>query len=79
MASRTFTRTLKISLPRSLASPLAQRRSLVSAGRYVRAAATVPATSRGGSSLVFSRGMKTIDFAGHKETVYGKYKYELQL
>lgn len=77
MTSRSFGRTLRTPLPRLLTQPLTQRRTLVSAGGYVKAYGIVPRNTLGSSSLVFSRGMKTIDFAGHKETVYGEHILQL--
>lgn len=74
MASRSFSGTLRKSLARPFSSPLARRRTLVFAGGYARADTIGPVKPLGGSSLIFSRGMKTIDFAGHKETVYGKHR-----
>lgn len=77
MALPNFSRTLRTPLPRLFTRPFSQRRTLISAGGYVRARAIAPRKPLGGSSLLFSRGMKTIDFAGHKETVYGKHKLQL--
>ena len=62
-ASRAFRSSLK-----SLATPVAQRRTFIAAVNAAkcaapRAAVTVPFQQR--------RGVKTIDFAGTKETVYG--------
>lgn len=71
MTSRSF--TLRMPLHRLFTRPLSQRRTLISAGGYVKAHGIVPRKPLGSSSLLFSRGMKTIDFAGHKETVYGKH------
>ena len=73
MTSRSFGRNLRTPLSRLLTQPLTQRRTLISAGGYVKAHGIIPRKPLGSSSLLFSRGMKTIDFAGHKETVYGKY------
>lgn len=77
MALRSFGRALKTPLPCLFIRPLSQRRTLISAGGYVNAHEIAQRKPLGGSSLLFSRGMKTIDFAGHKETVYGKYKFQL--
>lgn len=75
MASRSFGRTLRAPLPSLFTRPLSQRRTLISAGGFLKAHKIAPRKPLGGSSLLFSRGMKTIDFAGHKETVYGKHKF----
>ena len=69
MASRSFSRALKSPLSRQLISPAVQRRSLASAARIGLAARTQPVVS---TSIQQNRGLKTIDFAGTKETVYGK-------
>lgn len=71
MASRSFTRALRTPLGRQLISPAVQRRTFVSALGGVRAgvAATVKGAVAGPVQQV--RGVKTIDFAGSKETVFG--------
>ncbi len=70
MASRSFSRVFRSSVTRQLV-PVTQQRTLVSASKYARTvlAATekLPVTV----SSQQSRGIKTIDFAGTKETVYG--------
>ena len=73
MASRSFNRGLRTSVPRQLVTPIIPRRSIVSASKYARAnlaARTQPAVS---PSLQQIRGLKQIDFAGTKETVYGSF------
>lgn len=73
MASRTFSKTLRGPLARQLAAPVQQRAAYSVARSALRAAVAAPRT-------VFApqqqqvRGVKTIDFAGHKEDVYGKCK-----
>jgi len=71
MASRSFTRALRTPLGRQLTSPAVQRRTFVSAlgGVRVGVAATVKSAVAGPVQQV--RGVKTIDFAGSKETVFG--------
>ncbi|MBE7181894.1 MAG: hypothetical protein INR71_11935 [Terriglobus roseus] len=69
MASRRASRALAGSL-KQLSAPAVQRRTFVSAVSAARTAApkaavTVPFQQR--------RGVKTIDFAGTKETVYGGF------
>lgn len=71
MAFRSFNRTLGVPLARQLNSSCAHRRSWVSALGNARNGALVPAKSPIGMAFQPFRGMKTIDFAGHKETVYG--------
>ena len=75
MASRVCNRALRASLARQLASPIVQRRTLVSVFGGLRtgiAASTKPAV---GAFLQQSRGLKTIDFAGHKEQVFGLFEH----
>ena len=75
MASRNINRALKFPVSRQLVSPIAQRRTFVYAlsnSRGALAAQLRPAVT---APLNQIRGLKQIDFAGHKETVYG----ELQL
>lgn len=72
MASRSFNRALRTPLGRQLFSPAVQRRTFVSALGGVRAG--VAATVKGvvaGPVVQQVRGVKTIDFAGSKETVFG--------
>lgn len=72
MASRSFSRALRSPLSRHLTSPAVQRRTLISASQYARSSITAQLKPAVGSALQQSRGLKTIDFAGTKETVYGK-------
>lgn len=70
MASRTAPKAVRASIARQLAPRVQQRtfvaaRSLVRAGAVVRPAVAAPIQQQ-------VRGVKTIDFAGHKEDVYGK-------
>lgn len=70
MASKSFQKALRSQVVRQLASPAVQRRTFVAAAGAARATAvkaTRPAVSR-----QQVRGVKTIDFAGVKEDVYGK-------
>jgi hypothetical protein len=68
MATKSFSRIVRSQLARQLATPAAlQQRTLAAAGRSLaRAGAARPAVV---AQQV--RGMKTIDFAGSKEDVYG--------
>lgn len=69
-ASRTATKALRSSVAKQLSAPQVQRRTLVSALN----AASRPAVAKAVAKPVAAqqvRGVKTIDFAGHKETVYG--------
>lgn len=67
MASRTFSRALRSQLTRQLASPAVQQRTIAAAGRSLARQAR-PAMVGPAQQV---RGMKTIDFAGSKEDVYG--------
>lgn len=72
MASRNFSRTLRASLSRPSTLPSFQRRSFCLARANFRSATIAPGKPIRGSPLLITRGLKTVDFAGHKETVYGK-------
>ncbi|KAK1728725.1 ketol-acid reductoisomerase [Colletotrichum acutatum] len=70
MASRSFSKALRSPMARQLAAkPATQQRTFVAARQLVRASAQVnkafvaPAQQQ-------ARGVKTMDFAGHKEDVY---------
>jgi ketol-acid reductoisomerase len=70
MASRSFSKTLRSPLARQVASPRVQQRSFTAARGLVRAvAAARPAVAVSQQQV---RGVKTIDFAGVKEDVYGE-------
>lgn len=77
MASRPVTRALRQSA-RQLAATPAQKRTFVSA----LSAGAKKAVPRAAATSQFqqTRGVKTIDFAGTKETVYGEFGWKhLQL
>lgn len=67
MTSRAFTRALRTNVARQIAAPI-QRRTIATA--FTAARATVAVAPRI-PALVQKRGIKTIDFAGVKEDVYG--------
>lgn len=69
MASRPAARALR-QTARQLAAAPAQKRTFVSAVRAGVTAAPKPAVT---SRFQQTRGVKTIDFAGTKETVYGTF------
>ncbi len=71
MASRICSRSLKTPLARQFASPTSQRRTFVSALGGFKAGFVAPTRPIVGAALQQTRGVKTIDFAGHKEKVYG--------
>ncbi|KAH7148617.1 putative acetohydroxy-acid isomeroreductase [Dactylonectria macrodidyma] len=69
MASRSFTKTLRGSMARQLAAPAVQQRTFVAAARTAARPGVVarPALASLAQQV---RGVKTMDFAGHKEDVY---------
>lgn len=69
MASRSFSKTLRAPMARQLASPRIQQRTFMAARQLVRATAAARPAVAGIQQQV--RGVKTIDFAGHPEDVYG--------
>lgn len=72
MASRSFSRALRSPLSRQLISPAVQRQTFISASQYARVTLAAQLKPTVGTTIQQSRGLKTIDFAGTKETVYGK-------
>lgn len=70
MASRTATRALRSSLRQAAKAPAVQQRTFVSAVNAASRPALAQAP-KATSSFVQQRGLKTVDFAGHKEDVYG--------
>ena len=73
MASRGFSKALRPTAARQIVAPAVQQRTFVAAARnLVRAAAVSGASARSSVSVPFqqTRGVKTMDFAGHKEDVY---------
>jgi hypothetical protein len=71
MASRTASRALRQTARQFAATP-AQKRTFVSA---LRAGVTAAPKAAVTTQFQQTRGVKTIDFAGTKETVYGKFEY----
>lgn len=67
MAARTFSRAVRSPLAKQLNAPA--RRTFVSALK----ASSRPVAARAVASTQQVRGVKTIDFAGVKEDVYGKF------
>ena len=72
MASRSFSKALR-PLARQLASPAVQQRTFIAAAGAVRASA-VAARAVAAPQQQQVRGVKTMDFAGHKEEVYGELR-----
>lgn len=69
-ASRTASKALRGSFAKQLTSPQVQRRNIVSALNAAARPAVVKAAAKP-FAVQQVRGVKTVDFAGHKETVYG--------
>lgn len=72
MASRAFSKALRGPLARQMAAPAQQRAAYSVARSALRAVAVAPRAVAGVQQQQV-RGMKTIDFAGHPEDVYGAY------
>lgn len=70
MASRTASRALRASA-RQLAAPAVQRRTFVSALNAASKGVVAAAPRAAAMPQQQTRGMKTIDFAGTKEVVFG--------
>lgn len=68
MASRTLSKTLRAPVARQLVAPRVAQRTFVTASRSAVRAAAV---ARPAVAQQQVRGVKTIDFAGHKEEVHG--------
>lgn len=71
MASRSFSRAIRSPLTRQFAKTTVPRPTFLSSVGNVRGGAISLRNPAIGCPLQISRGLKTIDFAGHKETVYG--------
>jgi hypothetical protein len=72
MASRTATRALRSSLRQAAKAPAVQQRTFVSAINAASRPALAQAP-KAANAFVQQRGVKTVDFAGHKEDVYGRH------
>jgi ketol-acid reductoisomerase len=73
MASKTLARALRTASKQKIASPSIQKRTFVSA---LAVRPTIAATQRAAFAAPIqqqTRGVKTIDFAGTSEKVYGVY------
>ena len=75
MASRSATRALRSSL-KQLATPIAHRRTFIAAMNAARPGAVAGPRAAVSLPLQHARGVKTIDFAGTKETVYGVHFFK---
>ena len=72
MASRSLSKTLRTSLARQLAAPAIRQQTFVTAVSRTRTTLPNAFNALACTGLQQTRGVKTIDFAGHKEKVYGK-------
>jgi len=70
MASRSFSKAVRSPLARQFTSPAVQRRTFVSAFSAAARPNVARAAVAGPAQQV--RGIKTVDFAGHKEQVFGE-------
>jgi len=71
MASKTFARTLRTASKQKITAPSVPKRSFVSAVATRPVVAAHQRASFAAPSQQQTRGVKTIDFAGTKEDVYG--------
>ena len=71
MASRSFSKALRTPLTRQLVSPAIQSRTFASAVLAAKAGVAHAPKASAYGSIQQIRGVKTIDFAGHKEQVFG--------
>lgn len=71
MASRSFSKALRSPMARQLTAPATQQRTFVAARSLVRATGQVSKAFAAPVQHQQVRGVKTVDFAGHKEDVYG--------
>lgn len=67
MASKAFSKTLRAPIARQLIAPRVAQRSYIAA----RSATRAVAAARPALAQQQVRGLKTVDFAGVKEDVYG--------
>jgi ketol-acid reductoisomerase len=73
MASRGFSKALRATSRQKLPSQSFQRRTLTSSFGARPGVAVAPRATFAGPIQHQVRGVKTIDFAGHKEQVFGQY------
>lgn len=79
MSARSFTRAVRAPLARQLVGPATQRRTIVALASTSRSGHLSALRRPINVSLHQNRGVKTIDFAGHKETVYGTLTNPIRL
>lgn len=71
MTSRSFSKALRSPVTRQLVAPVVSRRLSGAALAGVRARVTSAVRVASCGPTQQTRGVKTIDFAGHKEKVFG--------
>ena len=76
MASRPVARASR-QIARQLTAPTVQKRTFVSALNAARAGVAAAPKAAVSTSFQQVRGVKTVDFAGTKETVYGRFQLSL--
>jgi len=69
MASRTLSKALRSPMAKQIATPFVQRRTFVAAIN----AASRPIVAKSAVAQQQTRGIKTVDFAGTSEIVYGTF------
>lgn len=75
MASRGFSKALRAPMARQLTGGSAtQQRTFIAARSLVRASTQASKVAAAPVQQQQTRGVKTVDFAGHKEDVYGMDK-----
>lgn len=79
MASRNFTKALRGPARQLASAPRVQQRTFVAAARSAARVGAVARPVAAGPVQQQVRGVKTIDFAGHKEDVYGEFHLQLRL
>ena len=72
MASKNLSKAFRSPLARQLSAPASQRRTFVSALSKARTSAPVASRAVARTSTQQVRGLKTVDFAGQKEQVWGQ-------
>ena len=71
MASRSFSKALRSPLTRQFVAPVTAARTFVAASASIRAGGYGALKASACGPIQQIRGVKTIDFAGHKEKVFG--------
>ena len=71
MASRSFNTALRSPLMRQFVAPVTARRTFIAASAGIRAGGYGALNTSACRTIQQIRGVKTIDFAGHKEKVFG--------